>query len=578
MKNFRSLAALYLIFILFTTSGLQAYEIEEYSPTAPTSFQTKIEVNNETELEKSLRNSPSVQVRNYGGFAQFSTFNLRGADSDDIGVSLEGIRLNSPAQGAYDLSHLSLFGINEIQVIRGGYSPFSTSPSGFINMRLPMNNEKRSSVSWGSYDYFSFGQVLPHASFSFERSDNDFLYSSGATYRRRENNQSLRMNLRSWYRTENYQIWGMLNLVDRELPAPSHDLSAQFEKHFSTIAPMLAFQGNKQGWLWSIWTKFEEQEVERPNELLHNRLWYSGAQLEKIHVIRSDISLRHAIEFTQDYLFHAEFDAKNRHSLALISSAYWTPNHRHLIHPRLRVEFISDLQQPLSAHPGLGGRHEIIENLSVLWNLTNVSRAPSFGELYYSVSGFLPNPDLNREQSIQADIGYEWKNPKHLIDWRQALFAARSFDTIVYKQVSPSEFQSVNSGTQVSLGLENELRSQVFSFLGLSGSYTYLQALIQNVQKPYQPRHHFTATPQVFLHEAIKFSLPIYARSSVRIAKDSDIKLGPQWDIGAKMETHGNSWSLVLEAFNLLRWQLEEVANYPLPQETYFRISAEARF
>ncbi len=69
-----------------------------------------------------LRRVPGLTVARSGGPGALTSLFTRGTESDHTLVLLDGVRLNSPYFGGYDLSQLLTAGLERIEVVRGPYS------------------------------------------------------------------------------------------------------------------------------------------------------------------------------------------------------------------------------------------------------------------------------------------------------------------------------------------------------------------------------------------------------------------------------------------------------------------------
>ncbi|MGA0162645.1 MAG: TonB-dependent receptor plug domain-containing protein [Bdellovibrionota bacterium] len=565
-----------LILASLMSGNLFAQSVESLVPDAPTSFQKSLPTK-ETELKSALETLSGSQVLSTGGFGRFSSLSMRGTSSKNISFSIEGIRLNSPAQGTYDFSQISGLGFSDIKMIQGGYSPFSTSLGGQIHFRLPTDKVIETRIGWGSYDFFSLLQRVPNASFSFESAKNDFLYESEGSFLRRSQNESLRLNFSFWQEIGNHRFFSYMSLIDRQLPPPVSNLEAQYQKHFQSFSPMIAYQGRSADWMWSAWARFETQENEFVDSLSHNQIWYSGADFRNSYQLGPQVSFQNAIEWTQDILFQSEFDSKQRHSFALSSSALWNPASGQMIHPRLRFEWLTDLKSKLSAHPGVGGIHFLSPTFSTLWNIAFSSQAPSFNELYYSVGNFRPNPNLKRENSIHGDLGWEWKAASGL-KLTQAFFFARTSNTIVIEEVENDFYQSVNEAKSKIWGIENELYFFHWKGFQLKSSYTFTFSKLNNQARPLLAKHRFFLSPELQIIPSWSLALLLNAQSSTRPSLFSEQKTPSQFDLSLKTTLKVLKWTLALEVSNLLRQNLQRDPDYPEPAETHFKVFLTYQF
>jgi iron complex outermembrane receptor protein len=122
VDHWRVLAAAFLALLAAPLFGV-AGEISE-SPEDPSAFSTVIDAKQYDErfatVEELLSQVPGARVRRTGGMGAQSTISIRGSKSEQVLVLLDGVRLNSSARGAADLSTIPLRQVDRIEVIRGG--------------------------------------------------------------------------------------------------------------------------------------------------------------------------------------------------------------------------------------------------------------------------------------------------------------------------------------------------------------------------------------------------------------------------------------------------------------------------
>ncbi|MFI5054669.1 MAG: TonB-dependent receptor plug domain-containing protein, partial [Acidimicrobiia bacterium] len=73
-------------------------------------------------LDDAFRNIPGVNVVQQGSYGKLSTLSIRGANSSQVLILVDGVRVSSPTVGQVDLSDISPDLIERIEVIRGGQS------------------------------------------------------------------------------------------------------------------------------------------------------------------------------------------------------------------------------------------------------------------------------------------------------------------------------------------------------------------------------------------------------------------------------------------------------------------------
>jgi vitamin B12 transporter len=73
-------------------------------------------------VDEALRNVPGVEIRRSGSYGKTSSISIRGANSNQVQVLVDGVRVKSPTLGTADLSDISPDLIEKIEVIRGPQS------------------------------------------------------------------------------------------------------------------------------------------------------------------------------------------------------------------------------------------------------------------------------------------------------------------------------------------------------------------------------------------------------------------------------------------------------------------------
>ena len=82
----------------------------------------QIEKNGWKTVADVLRSVPGLDVSQYGGEGQLTSVFLRGANSNDTLLLVDGVRMNSPYFSGYDFSSLTTENIERIEIARGPFS------------------------------------------------------------------------------------------------------------------------------------------------------------------------------------------------------------------------------------------------------------------------------------------------------------------------------------------------------------------------------------------------------------------------------------------------------------------------
>ncbi|MDE0612051.1 MAG: TonB-dependent receptor plug domain-containing protein, partial [Gammaproteobacteria bacterium] len=83
-----------------------------------------------------LREVPGLTVSQQGGSGTLTALRMRGGESNHTRILLDGIELSDPTSGSVDFAHLSIAGIERIEILRGAPSALwgSDAISGIVNL------------------------------------------------------------------------------------------------------------------------------------------------------------------------------------------------------------------------------------------------------------------------------------------------------------------------------------------------------------------------------------------------------------------------------------------------------------
>ncbi len=140
-------------------------------------------------LSEVLEQQPSIHTTRFGGLEDFTSISIRGSASDQVGIFLDGIPLNTAASNDVDLSILDLDSIDSIEIYRGS-SPLALGASpvaGSILLNsgvLKKGEHLTASVGYGSFNTVKNSVSYSHKknrfgffiSNSYSRTDGDFSF------------------------------------------------------------------------------------------------------------------------------------------------------------------------------------------------------------------------------------------------------------------------------------------------------------------------------------------------------------------------------------------------------------------
>jgi iron complex outermembrane receptor protein len=208
-------------------------------------------------------------------------------------------------------------------------------------------------------------------------------------------------------------------------------------------------------------------------------------------------------------------------------------------------------------------------------------------------NGQLPNPGLNPEEGIGADMGIE-STPLKGLRLTARAFYNRIDDAIVDQSVShdPSQTQSVNAGTVTSYGLELGMRQQLVSWLGWFANYTYTHSKNEDPDNQDQDGTEVPFVPEHMGNVGLDAQLPYKARASLyahlagsvydSLSKSGRTKMDPYQvvNFSAVMPVFAKNafeLDLRLDLYNILNQHYEMPWQFQDPGFS-FMFGVEARF
>ncbi len=120
---------------------------------------TSTTMQNSPTLQDALSHAPDVTIPAYGWMGALSGISIRGADTSQSEIMLDGIRLNNVELSGFDLSTFPLSGISSIEIARGGMSSLygESAMGGIVNIMpdvFPQKNTVDLKAMAGSFDSY----------------------------------------------------------------------------------------------------------------------------------------------------------------------------------------------------------------------------------------------------------------------------------------------------------------------------------------------------------------------------------------------------------------------------------------
>ncbi len=122
-----------------------------------------IENSSALQISEIISKSPGIFIYNYGGLGAMQTISLRGTNSSQTLILLDGVPVSSSQSGSFDLSTFPISFVESIEIVRGGLSGAvgSSALAGAVNISLEIPQEPSINISQsiGSFNEYnsSFG-------------------------------------------------------------------------------------------------------------------------------------------------------------------------------------------------------------------------------------------------------------------------------------------------------------------------------------------------------------------------------------------------------------------------------------
>jgi outer membrane receptor protein involved in Fe transport len=470
--------------------------------------------------------APGVQVIRSGSALQRQTVTIRGSDSKQVQVLVEGFNMADPQSAAVDLSLIPLAAVDSFEVYRGGRGAMAGSGAmgGVVVVRLkdsgPAKTVARSTA--GFFSPANFDSVAGSVSvtgpagfiaWSHEQSQGDFEFvdRNDAT-RTRSNNEAYKDAVafslaRRTSAHSRLSFIGSMSLCQREVPGfeqfPSDAASEQSNSfllgsRLSASRFPVARGSSDISLSWGLWqwTLMDPKPYFPPPADTHSansRLTAAAdTHLPLWGKLATDLSLsasRETVGVTR--AFSPDVDS-SRMLADVVLAASWgrsaDPANAAL---RTRLAFI-DQPAPVPV-PSLEAGLRLADPLRAFTSLGRSFRAPSFDEMYFESVGIRGNPDLDPEDLWSAELGLTLDTEP--LSATGSAFYQIAQDTILFLPVTAYTIEAQNTGETSGLGAELSSTLDLHPF-SITASLAYLDLVSEDTHQPLPLRSPWSGNAQ----------------------------------------------------------------------------------
>jgi len=468
--------------------------------------------------------SPSLMMKDYGNLA---TIGLRGANTEQTLILLDGVKLNSAQDNLCDLTTLPLTLAQRLEVVRGNNSALygANSIGGLVNVITPEPDRFGAEATGGIGSFGKRYLTAEHSNWSAPLG-----YVVAASLNRTGDSFSYRATLDSVHERVNSDINSQDVMAKGIFAQGPHRASLLGEYNITrrgepgpTSWP--ADSARMEDYRGIAHLSYDLQEADNArleSRLYHHQSWrhywnpdtLSWANDTHVTTV-SGITAKQTTHLTRwaTAIVGLEGEREQFRSTAIGTPQRWTGSGwaetrlRWLafdIVPMARFDWLNDSrQQPDSTftrsnarviNPKLSLSCSDPAWLNLYASVGRSFRAPTFNELYWPEDPWTKgNPQLKPEWATSVDVGASARCGSFL-SGRLGLWHSFLTNLIQWQPDSAYVYKPVNLDTATITGGELEL-SLSSAHAGIDGSATYLLARSQGMDLIYRPRLSCTASP-----------------------------------------------------------------------------------
>jgi outer membrane receptor protein involved in Fe transport len=591
-----------------------------------------------------LAETVGIQVRRFGGLGDFTTVSIRGSTPGQVRFFFDGVPLTRARSETVNLSDLPLDPLAKIEIYRG-VSPLSvgaTALGGIINLVTKDPDEPGMSVLAGGGSFGTRkatllgsgrqGDFAALASFSYLGSNGDFPFDddNGTPENPfddervdRQNNEfnsgdALLKGIYDLSRTARLIALNELFVNQQGVPGigafQSLDANVEDLRNLSYVRLEADGVSDLEIDLDStLYFLYEEEQFEdlrgeigTGNQQSRNRTFSPGFFTHGFrplgtHLLEGRIDLGGEIFVPRDLLSDdpAGPDQSRFNFAAGVGDTVDFFQGSLVLEGQLRYELAVDDfggilgpdGHPIDSSggatsqlftPHAGARIDVWDDLWVKTNVGRYGRIPSFFELFGNRGSVVGNPDLQPEEGLNVDAGFDFVparlGPLTRLRGEAVFFYRDVDDLIVLVQNSQRVSVPQNVGSAEILGAELSLRFRAWERLGLIANYTYQDARDtsdvpsrRGNQLPGRPLHEAYARAEYHWEGWMPFyELSFTSGNFLDQANLQEVESSAVHTLGLQYALPRWPVTLTFEARNFTDDQVEDFGGFPLPGLTFF--------
>jgi vitamin B12 transporter len=526
--------------LLMEGEGLTIVSTPEKTQQIRTISKAEIDKLNPQDLPSLLEQAFGLSVNRNGPYGNTSGVSIRGFGSGRVAVLVDGVPVNSPQSGEFDIERIPVGSIEKIEVVYGGSDTkynVSGAIGGVVNIVTVKNHTPGFKIGGeisnlshfpGSYYvggeerfskwhdlldtqnaniYIGLGDEETYwtASWYGNRAFNHFIYKGEDTIKRRRTDNeiwdtggstSLSFILPNYSRLV---LSGDLYYGDKNIAGPVGSTTPGKQKDLSTRGTVL-FDADYVG--------SEYLDTELTVSHSYNSLdWRDpgSAARQNLHTLTvinrwgyyagPELSFNAGGDFRYSYLDSSNIGEKHTGDGGIYGTAEYHPTEKSMVIPSLKLVFFKDGVVPV---PKLGLVYYPNDEVTIKNNYFRTFKLPAINDLYWAADAFAEgNPDLTPEDGIGGDIVFGFRR-KDLLSAESSLYVTYHRDAILW-QPAGGKWRPANVGEALYFGSDSRIQSGFSERIILSLSYSFLMTYVltedlefqDDKRMPYKPVHTF---------------------------------------------------------------------------------------
>jgi len=427
-----------------------------------------------------IEDAIGVDLKVRGEFGIQQDLSIRGMGFEQSAVMVDGINLNDPQSGHFNLDlPLTIYDWDRVEIMRGGSSSLygSNAMGGAVNFITaePEKDAFKFKILYGQKQLHLINLSLDKVSdlLNFHLA----LEKSGAASYKPETDFGIQTFFSKWIFNELYGMPELIIAQNKKDFGASSFYSSNYprqEEHTLSGLYMLNFKfrnGNRKFspkfYYRRHWDKFILDRT-RPD-------WFKNIHISHLTGLKlpwelkiKETKLNLGLEYSYQDVKSTNLGNHSRDKLSLFGSVTGEYLEKFNYNLSLRIDNCSKYDLQIS--PGLFGGYNISSEEDIFFSIQRNYRLPSFTELYYSSPANVGNPDLLTEECLNLEIGYKKEKGKY--SYGTSLFRRFGYDLIDWvKNSSNDAWRVENVSYSKTDGIETWLK-----WGGLKFSYSYLDS------------------------------------------------------------------------------------------------------